>query len=101
MCRPIFGSGKAVVFDSGFCVAKGITYIKDKGLDAVDMIKKLCYWRQGVHGDLIDNQFEDKEFGYVGTIETRIEDNKLLIIFLTKEPDYVMKIMASWMILDE
>ena len=25
MYRPIFGSGKAIVLESGFCVAKGIT----------------------------------------------------------------------------
>ena len=25
MCKPIFGSGEAVVLDSGFCVTKGIT----------------------------------------------------------------------------
>ena len=40
MCRPIFGSSKAVVLDSVFCVAKFITEIKPKGVYAVAMIKK-------------------------------------------------------------
>ena len=33
-------------------------------------------------------------------IESIIEDNKLFKIFCMKDPDYVMKIMASWMTLD-
>ena len=28
MCKNIFGTGKAVVFDSGFCVDKGITELE-------------------------------------------------------------------------
>ena len=54
-----------------------------------------------IHGDLIDTHFEDKEFGDVVMIEARTEDNKLLKVFLIKEPDYVVKIMASLMALDE
>ena len=40
MCRPTFGSGKSVVLDSGFYVAKGITEIKSKGVYAEALIKK-------------------------------------------------------------
>ena len=31
----------------------------------------------------------------------RTEDNKLFKTFCMKDPDYVMKIMVSWMTLDE
>ena len=46
-------------------------------------------------------KFEDKEVSDVAVIEKITEYNNLLKIFLMKEPDYVMKIMASWMKLDE
>ena len=101
MCRPIFGSGKAVLLDSGFCVATSITEIEAKGVYAGSLINKRLYWPEGVPGDLIDTHFEDKEVGDVGMIESRTEDRKLFIIFCMKLPDYVMKIMASWMTLDE
>ena len=65
MCRPIFVSGKAVVLDSGFCVAKCIIDIESKGVYAVAMIKERRYWPKEVPGELIDNHFEDKEFGDV------------------------------------
>ena len=43
MCKPIFGSEKAVLLDSGFCVDKGITELKVKGIYAAYLIKKRCY----------------------------------------------------------
>ena len=86
---------------SGFCVTKGIIYIKAKGVYAAALIKKRSYRKKGVPGDLIDNKFEDKEVSDVAVIEKITEYNNLLKIFLMKEPDYVMKIMASWMKLDE
>ena len=86
--------------DSEFCVATGITNLEDKGVYAEALIKKRRYWQRGVHGDLIDTHFEDKEVGDVGMIEVRTEDNKLFKIFFMKETDYVVKIMASWMTLD-
>ena len=57
MCRPIFGSGKAVSLDSGFCVAKGITELESKGVYATYMTKNRCYLKKVVPGDLIDTQF--------------------------------------------
>ena len=83
-CRPIFGSGKAVVLDSGFIVAKGITQIKAKDVYAGALIKKLRYCLKGVPGDLIDNHFEDKEVGDVGMLEASFEDKKLFTIFCIK-----------------
>ena len=43
ICRPIFGSGKAVVLNSGFFVAKGITEIEARGVYAAALIKKRSY----------------------------------------------------------
>ena len=55
MCRSVFGSWKAVVLKIEFCVAKGITEIKYKGVYAAAQIKKRCYWPKVVPGDLIDD----------------------------------------------
>ena len=101
MCRPIFGSGKAFVLDNGFCVTKGITDIKYKCVYVADLIKKWHYLPKGFTGDHIDTHFEDKEVSDVGMIEVRTEDNNLFKIFCMKDPDYVRKIMASWMPLDK
>ena len=101
MCRPIFVSGDDVVLDSVFCVTKVIADIEAKGFYAAALIKKRRYWPKGVPGDLLDTHFEDKEFGDVGIIEARNEDNKLFKVFFMKDPDYVMKIMVSWRTLDE
>ena len=100
MCIPIFGSGKAAVLDSRFCVEKSISEIKDKGVYVSDLIIKLYYFPKGVPGDLIDTHFEDKKVSYVGMIEERTEDIKLFNIFCMKDLDYVIKIMVIWMTLD-
>ena len=89
------------ISESGFYVAKGIIDIKAKGVYAAALIKKRRYWTKGVPGDLIDTKFEDKEVSDVAMIEEINEYISLLKIFFMKEPGYVMKIMDSWMALDE
>ena len=87
MCRPIFGSGKAVVLDSWFCVAKVISEIESKGVYVEALINKRRHWMNGVPGNLILIHFEDKEVDDVGMMEARTEDNKLFKIFCMKKPD--------------
>ena len=99
--RPVFGSGKAVVLNSGFCVTKFITELKSKVFYVASQTKKRSCWSNGVPGDPIYTHFEDKEVGDVVMIEARTEYNKLFEIFCMKDPDYVMKIMASWVMIDE
>ena len=60
MCRPICVSGKYVVLDSVFYVAKVITEIKAKGVYVEALTKKRHYWPKVVPGDFIDTPFEDK-----------------------------------------
>ena len=78
---------------------KYITELEAKVFYAADLIKKWCYCRKGVTSDLIDTQFEDNEVSGFVMIEARTVYNKLFKIFCIKDPDYVMKIMASWMTL--
>ena len=40
MCQPFFGTGKAVVLDSGLCVAKGIVDLEAKCVLAGALVKK-------------------------------------------------------------
>ena len=40
MKKPLFGTGKAVVMDSGFCVLKGIVVILAHGVYGTTVIKK-------------------------------------------------------------
>ena len=90
-----------MLYRTFFCVVKGITELKAKCVHASDLIKKRHEWPKGVPGDLIDIHFEDKTFGGVGIIEVITDDNKLFKTFFMKYPGRVMKIMASWMTLDE
>ena len=53
----IFGSGKAVVLYSRFCVDKGITELESKCMYEANMVKKWCYWPKGVPVDLIYTHF--------------------------------------------
>ena len=57
MCRPIFGSGKAVVLYSGFCVTKGITELESKSFNDIALIKKQRCYLEVVPCDLIDTHF--------------------------------------------
>ena len=57
MCRPIFGTGKAVVLDSGMCVSKDIIYLVFKDVYAGALIKKNRYCTKVFSGGLIDTHF--------------------------------------------
>ena len=85
MCSPTFGSGKYIVLDSKFCVAKGITDLEVKGVYVEGLIKNQSYWPKRVPGDLIDTHFEDKEVSDVLMIEVTTEDIKLFKHFYEKD----------------
>ena len=42
MCKPIFGTCKPVVLDSGFCVAKCITKIEAKCVYVCVLVSGMC-----------------------------------------------------------
>ena len=89
------------MMNSIFCVANGIVALSKKGVYVGSLIKKRCYWPKSVPGDLIDRNFADKEVGGVDMLDADIEEANPIRIFVFKEIDYVMKIMASWTTLDE
>ena len=86
MFKPIFGSGKAVVFDSGFCVAKGVVELEARGVYGWALIKKQQYWPNNVPGDDIDNNFEGKEVGVIYYLEMKTYEGKAFKIHCIEEP---------------
>ena len=101
ICRPIFISGKNVVLCSDFFVVKGIIEIEAKGMYMGSLIMKRRYQPKVFPLERIDTNFWDKEVGNVGMIEEINQYNKSFIIFCMKEPYYVIRIIVSWMSLDE
>ena len=85
------------MFDSRFCVDKGIVELEDRGVHGGALIMKRRYWPRNVPGDDTDQHFEGKEVGAVDCLEMNTDDGKALKIHCTKEPYYVMKLMALWM----
>jgi len=95
LTKPLYSTGKVVVLDSGFCVLEGLIELRKKGVFAGALIKKRRYWPKHVPGDDIDLHFEDKEVGSTDALRGVI-DNVPYNIFCMKEPDYTMKIMATY-----
>ena len=99
MSRPLWGTGKVVVMDSGFCVAKGLCEMYHKGVYGHALIKKRRYWPTSVPGDKIDEHMENSEVGEVDALK-RKNDGVDWHVFCMKEPEYVMKIMTTYGTLD-
>eukprot|EP00980_Cylindrotheca_fusiformis_P024084 scaffold11524_cov91-Cylindrotheca_fusiformis.AAC.3 len=95
MSRPLWGTAKALVLDSGFCVVKGITELSKKGVFAAALIKKRRYWPKYVRGEEIKDHFRDKGVGEADSWSGTL-DSCPFQIHCMKEPDYVMSLMTSY-----
>ena len=51
----LWSTGKAVITDSGFCVLKGISGIRKRGVYGSALIKNRRYWTRGVYGDAVND----------------------------------------------
>ena len=100
MCEMLYGTRKAVVINSGFCVSRGIVELERKGVYGAPLIKKKKYWPKGVPGAAIDAHFEDKDVNHCEILEASVDGLTLQVMYM-KEPKYVMKIMCKWMTLDD
>ena len=61
LCKSLYGTGKIVILDSGFCVLQGIIKLRKLGVFAGALIKKRRYWPKHIPGDKINDHFKDKE----------------------------------------
>ena len=76
MCEPIFGTGKAVVLESGFYVEKGITTLEERGVYYGALITKRKYWPKGVPGDEIDWNLHNRDSSDVDVLEAMTEEGQ-------------------------
>lgn len=94
MTEPIFGTGKIVSIDSGFCVTAGILHLHDLGVYGQAMIKKRKYWPQGVPGDQIDRYFEGKALGSCKSLKQDMDEIPFYV-HCCKDTKYVTKMMST------
>ena len=95
LCKGIFGTGKVVILDSGFCVLKAIIELKKMGVFASAMIKKRRYWPKNIAGEEIKEYMSTKA---VGTCERLpgIHEGQQFDVYALKEPDYVLMMMSTY-----
>ena len=91
LTQPIHWAGRAVVFDSGFCVLQGLVELKKVGVLAHALIKKQQYLFQV---NKLSNTLPISPLvlhaikGELGRVPFHI--------YGMKEPDYVMQIMSMY-----
>ena len=63
MCRTtkkLWGSGKKVITESGFCVLKILIGMFARGVYGSSLVKNCRYWPAGIYGYEINPRFEEK-----------------------------------------
>ena len=95
LTKPIWGSLKVVVLDSGFCVLKGIVELRKKGIFAAALVKKRRYWPKFVKGEDIKEHFRTKDVGTVDAMKGELDSVKVELHCI-KEPDYTMTLMSLY-----
>ena len=95
LCQSIYNSGRVVILDSGFCVLQGLIELRKLGVYASAIIKKRRYWPKHVPGKAMDKRMESKNIGEVDCIQGKL-DNTDYNLLMMKEPDFTMKMMATY-----
>ena len=98
LTEPVWGTGKIVVLNSGFCVLQGLIELKKKGVYAHALIKRQ-YWPKHVPGDNVIAHFTRKQVGDADAICGEL-DGIPFHIFAMKEPDCTMQIMSTYRTLE-
>ena len=95
LTKSLWGTGRAVVLDSGFCVLRAIIKLKKVGVFSAALIKKRRYWPANIDGDGIKSHFKEKVIGkteaHVGTL-----DDVHFEVHEMKEPEYTMMMMTTY-----
>ena len=94
-CKTIFYTGRVVILDSGFCVLKALTKLREYGVYASAVMKKRRYWPTLVKGDLIEETMNDEEIGTCKAISGKLDGVKYNI-FCMKDSKFIMKIMTTY-----
>ena len=94
LTKPIWGSSKVVVLDSGFCVLKGIVELWEKDIFAAALIKKCHYWLKVVKGEDIKEYFRTKDASTVDDMKGEL-DNVKIGLYCLKEPNEMIPIVME------
>ena len=96
MLQPYFHTARYIVLDSGFCVLKAIIELRKNGLFGCALIKKRKYWPAKVPGDAMQRFFDEEGVDVEDCHAiTGSMDGVPYNLWGMKEPDYVMRMMAT------
>jgi hypothetical protein len=95
LTKTIWGAGRLVILDSGFCVLQALVELKKRGVFASAVIKKRRYWPKHIKGDEIKKHFEDKEIGEADALPG-ILDNVPFHVYAMKEANFVGLFMSTY-----
>ena len=68
MTKPLYGTGKVVVAESGFCDCDGVVACHNKGVYVQAYVKKRSHWSKGVLGDDIDDHLREAPLALCQTL---------------------------------
>ena len=74
LTKSLWGHGKCVILDSGFCVLKALVELRKVGVFASSVIKKRKYWPKFVDGDKIDEKCKDLPVGETATVNGKLDN---------------------------
>ena len=94
MTKTLWGTGKTVIMESGFCVFKWLVGMYKRGVYDSAVVNKCRYWPSGINGNQINAHFEKKEIGehdcHSGNWKGFDFD-----VFVVKDPNYSMIMMST------
>ena len=92
--KSYFTTGRYVIIYSGFCVFKGLIQLRKKGIFACAVINNRRYWTYISPGKEMGDYFGEVEVGEIYTIQGTVDD-VIYNVWGVKEPNYVMRMMAT------
>ena len=94
MMKSYFVTGRYVIIDSGFCVLKGFIQLSKKGGFDCVVIKNRRYWTYMVPSKYMEDHFGGVDVGETDIIHGTVDD-AFYNLWSMKEPNYVMRMMAT------
>ena len=94
MVKSYFSTGRYVLLDSGFCVLKGLTQLRKKGIFDCAVIKKRRYQTYIVPGKDMEDHFGEVEVGDTDDIQGTVDDF-IYNLWGMKETNYVVSEMDT------
>ena len=94
MMKGYFSTGRYVILDSGVCVLRGFIQLRKKGVLACAVIKKRRHQPSVVPSKDMEDHFGEVEVGDTDSIQGTVDD-VIYNLWGMKEPNYVMRMMAT------